>query len=167
MLRCSHHKREPPAYSDFHLTRPAHWRWFGSRFGLRAKSQLVEGQFGKMSGTMKERNMSMQSIFTGWMFWIHTISMQAHIASFQHCQQSIIDIRQWKIFYNGKIVTTYWQWWLKVPGPETVPNCRVLESLRQKVHQIRSCQPNHTHAHQRTQIIKSHLNQQNAAKECG
>ena len=41
---------------------------FKSRFGPWTQSQfgpnLVEGQFGKMPGTMQEHNMSMQSIFT-------------------------------------------------------------------------------------------------------
>ena len=39
-----------------------------SRFGPWTQSQfgpnLVEGQFGKMPGTMQEHHMSMQSIFT-------------------------------------------------------------------------------------------------------
>ena len=33
-------------------------------FGRGLNPNLVEGQFGKMPGTMKEHNMSMQSIFT-------------------------------------------------------------------------------------------------------
>ena len=38
---------------------------FRSRFGPWTKSHLVQGQFIKMPGTMKEHNISMQSLFRG------------------------------------------------------------------------------------------------------
>ena len=39
--------------------------WLGVGLARGQNPNLVEGQFGKMPGTMKEHSMSVQSIFTG------------------------------------------------------------------------------------------------------